>query len=69
MPWSIAFLAIAVAFAGALAWGLNSGSMPAKPIEVVRTEHPLLYWIWAAILGLFSVGCLFAAIDQWRLGL
>jgi len=69
MPWSVAFLIIALAFGGALAWGLKSGSMPAKPIEVARDEHPLLYWIWAAVLGLFTVGALLAAIDQGRLGL
>jgi hypothetical protein len=69
MSWSLAFLALALAFGGALAWGLKSGSMPAEPNAVARAEHPLLYWIWAAILGAFTVGALVAALHQGRLGL
>ena len=63
MQLSVVCLILALSFGGVLAWGLKSGSMPAKPVSVARAEHPLLYWLWAAILALFMVGAALAAID------
>ena len=64
MNYSLAFLGLAILFGGMLAWGLKSGSMPAKPFALGRVEYPRLYWIQAVLLGIFAFGCLAASIHQ-----
>lgn len=64
MNYTVVFLALAIAFAGALTWGLKTGSMPAKPLPVSRAEYPGIYWVWGCFWGLVAICCFAACIHQ-----
>ena len=57
----IAFLVLALFFAGLLAWGIKSGQMPEKAIDIDRARHPTMFWIGGALYAVFALGCLYAA--------
>ena len=57
----VTFLVLALFFVGMLAWGINTGRMPEKEVDIERARHPTMFWIGGAIYALFAIGCLYAA--------
>lgn len=57
----IAFVLLALAFAGATAWGIKTGIMPERVADIDRRKYPTLFWIGAGLYILFSLLCLYAA--------
>jgi hypothetical protein len=50
-------LATALFFGGMLAWGLKTGVMPEKQVDIDRRYHPVLFRVAAAI---YAFLCLFS---------
>lgn len=57
------FFSLFAAFAiGMLVWGLKSGEMWLKYSSFRRDDHPIMFWISAAIMASFAGISIWAAI-------
>lgn len=55
------FLVLALFFAGMLGWGLKTGKMPEKYLDIDRRKQPFWFWLGGALYAIFCLGCLYAA--------
>jgi hypothetical protein len=44
-----------------LGWGLRTGKMPEKYVDIDRRKQPFWFWFGGALYAIFCLGCLYAA--------